>query len=211
MAAYDFRKQNKELYLPPASPVLVDVPTMRFLMVDGAGGPNGNQAFQDAVSALYALSWTIKMLPKKGIVPEGFYEYTVAPLEGLWGLSDGGTFSFQERGNWVWTVMIRQPEFVTDDLIKALLPKVRKKKPIEALSLIRLEEFTEGLCVQAMHLGPYATEPETMERIEAFLAEQGLKDRLGPNGRHHEIYLTDPNRGDPAKQRTVLRHPVARS
>ncbi len=211
MAGYDFKKQNKELYLPPEKPVLVDVPTMRFLMVDGAGDPNGNESFQDAVSALYAMSWTIKMLPKKGIVPEGFYEYTVAPLEGLWGLSDGGTFSFTERGNWVWTVMIRQPEFVTDDLVRALLPDVRKKKPIEALSLIRLEEFTEGLCVQAMHLGPYATEPETMERIETFLVEQGLKNRLGAGGRHHEIYLTDPNKGDPAKQRTVLRHPVARS
>ncbi len=209
MAGYDFKKQNKELYLPPEKPVLVDVPRMQFLMVDGAGDPNGSKAFQDAVSALYAMSWTIKMLPRKGIVPEGFYEYTVAPLEGLWGLSDSGTFSFQERGNWVWTVMIRQPEFVTEDLVRALLPDVKKKKPIEALSLIRLEEFTEGLCVQAMHLGPYATEPETMERIEAFLAEHGLKDHLGSDGRHHEIYLTDPNKGDPVKQRTVLRHPVA--
>lgn len=210
MPDFDFKKQYKELYLPPAKPVLIDVPKMNFLMVDGIGDPNGNEAIQNAVGALYSISWAIKMLPKKGIIPEGYFAYSVAPLEGLWGLTDGGVFSFTERGNWAWTVMIRQPDFVSVDLVADLLPGLMKKKPNPALELLRFESFTEGLCVQMMHTGPFATEPDTMEHMMAFIAAECLADRIGTGGRHHEIYLTDMNKTKPENNKTVLRHPVAR-
>ena len=210
MPGVDFKKRYKELYLPPEKPVLVDVPGMSFLMADGEGDPNGNPAFQDAVGALYSVSYTLKMLPKKGIVPDGYYDYSVAPLEGLWWLSDGGAFSFDRRGNWAWTVMIRQPEFVTPDLVNALLPEVMKKKPNPALKSLRLESFAEGLCVQMMHGGPFASEPATVTRMEAFMEENNLLCRLGRGGKHHEIYLTDPKKVMPENWKTVLRHPVAR-
>lgn len=210
MPAMDFKKLYKDLYLPPAKPMLIDVPAMNFLIVDGAGDPNGPE-FQDAVGALYSMSYTLKMLPKKGVVPEGYADYTVPPLEGLWWLSNGGAFSFTARENWVWSAMIRQPEFVTKELVSGLLPEVKRKKPNPALERLRFEAFTEGPCVQVMHTGPFATEPETMKLIEAFIGENGLSDRIGLGGKHHEIYLSDPRRGSPAKMKTVLRHPVARA
>jgi hypothetical protein len=209
MAALDFKKQDKDLYLPPKRPVLIDVPEMNFLMVDGSGDPNSNPEFENAVGALYAMSYTLKMLPKKGIVPAGYVEYSVAPLEGLWWLADGDAFNFTRRGNWLWTVLIRQPDFVTDELVAALLPEVMKKKPNAMLEKLRFQSFTEGLCVQMMHLGPYVTEPGTVECMDVYTKENNLLSRLGQDGKHHEIYLSDPNKGKPENMKTVLRHPVA--
>ncbi len=208
--AFDYKKEYKDLYMPGDKPVLIDIPNMNFIMVDGSGDPNNSPAFQQATELLYGLSFTIKMSKMKGNQPEGYFEYVVPPLEGLWWL-DGGGFSFEKRDNWKWTLMIRQPEFVDDDVFKwAAHGELARKKPGLPLEKARFEAFSEGLCVQMMHIGPYSTEPETMNKINAFIRQEGLTDTLENAGKHHEIYLSDPRKSKPENMKTVLRHPVAR-
>ena len=204
--AFDYKKEYKDLYLPNTKPVQVDVPSMNFIMVDGAGDPN-SPVFRRVVEVLYGFSFTIKMSKMKGAQPPGYFEYVVPPLEGLWWVSGGG-FSFERRDNWLWTAMIRQPEFVTPEVFAWAHNELRKKKPELRVDAARFETFTEGRCVQAMHIGPYATEPETMLKIEAFMAANNLKDKVGHGGKHHEIYLSDPRKANPETMKTVLRHPV---
>ncbi|MBA2134139.1 GyrI-like domain-containing protein [Hydrogenispora sp. UU3] len=196
--------------MPKQQPALIEVPPMNFLMVDGSGDPNNNPAFQQATELLYGLSYTIKMSKKKGRQPEGYFEYVVPPLEGLWWIEEG-SFSFEQRDNWKWTLMIRQPEFVNEELVQWATEELRRKKPELAPEKARFATFDEGLCVQIMHIGPYATEPETMKKVEAFLLEHGLRDRLTDGGKHHEIYLSDPRKARPETMKTVLRHPVAKA
>lgn len=209
--AFDFKKEYKELYMPKGKPALIEVPEMNFIMVDGSGDPNDNPEFEHAVGLLYALSYTIKMSNKKGVPPEGFFEYVVSPLEGLWSVSDG-QFCLTKRDNWRWTVMIRQPEFVTDEVFQWACGEVRKKKPDLSVDMARFEAFQEGLCAQIMHVGPFADEPKTMEKLAEFMEQEGLRDRVGSDGgKHHEIYLSDPRKAKPEKMKTVLRHPVTRA
>lgn len=206
MPKIDYKKDDKQLYLPKATPALIDVPAITFLMVDGQGDPNG-EAYQRAVSLLYILSYTIKM---KGKQLPGYCDYTVFPLEGLWWI-DGCVFDFAQRDNWRWTSMIRQPDFVTPAVLAWAIELARKKHPDADYANVRLETFTEGLCVQMMHKGPYATEPETVEAMRAYMAQNGLVDAITFTDRkHHEIYLSDPNKVAPEKRNTVLRHPVER-
>lgn len=207
---FDYKKEYKNLYMPKDKPVLIEVPSMNFLMVDGSGDPNNNPEFQQATELLYGLSYTIKMSKKKGQQPEGYFEYVVPPLEGLWWIEEG-SFSFEQRDNWKWTLMIRQPEFVNKELIQWATNELTRKKPELAIKKARFAAFEEGLCVQIMHIGPYSTEPETMKKVEAFLLEHGLKDRLTSGGKHHEIYLSDPRKARPETMKTVLRHPVAKA
>ncbi len=205
MPKIDYKKDFRELYLPKAAPALVDVPAATFIMVNGSGDPNG-EAYQKAVALVYSLSYTIKM---KGKQLPGYCEYTVFPLEGLW-WTDGGPYDFTRRDNWRWTSMIRQPDFVTPDVFLWAMEQTRAKKPEQDFTAARLETFAEGLCVQAMHAGPYADEPATVERMRAFMAENGLADATGNIRKHHEIYLSDPGRVPPEKMKTVVRHPVER-
>jgi len=206
----DYKKEYKDLYMPKDKPVLIEVPPMNFLMVDGRGDPNNNSEFQHAIELLYGLSYTIKMSKKKGKQPDGYFEYVIPPLEGLWWI-DEGSFSFEKRDNWKWTLMIRQPEFVNEELVQWATAELMRKKPELAAKKARFEVFEEGLCVQIMHIGPYSAEPETMKKVEAFLSEQGLKDRLSSGGKHHEIYLSDPRKCKPESMKTVLRQPVERA
>ena len=203
----DFKKEYKDLYLPGTQPVLIDVPTMNFIMVDGTGDPNQKE-YQQAVGALYSLAFTIKMSKMSGNQPRGYYEYVVPPLEGLWWVSDG-CFSLEQRDNWLWTSMIRQPEFVTPGVFAWAMEECRRKKPELDFSSTRLESFTEGLCVQIMHTGPYSDEPRSIALLGKFIEENNLSDQTGSERKHHEIYLSDPRKTDPEKLRTVLRHPVA--
>jgi len=206
---FDFKKADRQLYQPGGEPVLVDVPALPFIMVDGAGDPNNNKDFETAVELLYGLSYTIKMSKKSGTQPEGYFDFVVPPLEGLWWVTDGH-FSLTERGNWLWTLMIRQPDFVTESVFHAARAALGKKKPALPSNRLRFEAYREGLCIQALHVGPYATEPETMLKIEDLMARLNLMSRLDSDGKHHEIYLSDPRKGDPAAMKTILRHPVAR-
>jgi hypothetical protein len=203
----DYKKEYRDLYMPPKKPVLIDVPSMRFIMMDGRGDPR-QEEYQHSVEALYALSYTIKMSKMKGSQPPGYFDYVVPPLEGLWWISKGA-FDLQERDNWLWTSMIRQPEFVTPDVFSWALEECRRKKAGIDLAQARLATFQEGLCVQMMHVGPFASEPETLAVMQAFMAEHNLADETGSERKHHEIYLSDPRKTPPEKLKTVLRHPVA--
>ncbi len=202
MEKVDFKKEYRELYFPPSREVvLVDVPKMRFLMIDGSGDPNDSREFQEAVEALYGLSFTVKfMLKRRGAERD----YTVPPLEGLWWVEGGGMFNMEERESWRWTLMIMQPDWVNAALVGEARSELQKRKKPPALEKVRLEDFQEGLSAQIMHIGPYAEEQPTLEKLHRFAEENGYRLR----GKHHEIYLSDPRRVDPRKMRTVLRHPV---
>ena len=207
METFDYKTAYKHLYLPSAKePSLVEVPPMKFAMVDGQGDPNTSQAFQDAIGALYGVTYTIKMLPKKKIVPPGYVIYNIPPLEGLWWLENGKPFSFDvPKDDYRWTVMIMQPAFVTQELVDKAVEDQFKKKGNPAFNILRFEEFGEGKAVQIMHIGPYGDEPASLAKMEEFADRQGYRF----HGKHHEIYLRDPRRTKPQKLRTVLRYAVA--
>lgn len=199
----DLRKELKHLYGPSAKEVVeVEVPEMRFLMIDGEGDPNTSEVFKDAVEALFALSYALKFAVKKG---EGV-DYGVMPLEGLW-QTDGRQGSFEElqedKDAWKWTLMMMQPEWVDGKLYERALASVERKKNLPGLHRIRLKAFGEGRAAQVMHVGPFSEEGPTIERIDSFIKERGGRMR----GRHHEVYLSDLRRTVPEKLKTVIRHP----
>jgi hypothetical protein len=206
----DYKKEYKDLYLPGTKPVLIQVPKIAFIMVDGRGDPNlPDGEYSRAMEVLYALTYTIKMSKMGGRAPKGYFEYVVPPLEGLWWYEDGGGFDLKKsKSQFCWTSMIRQPEFVTPELFAAACEAAAKKKPGLDLSKARFSEFEEGLCVQCMHIGHYDAEPETVEKMDSFVNENGYVCDLSDTRRHHEIYLGDPRKGDPEKMKTVIRHPV---
>lgn len=201
MAKRDLKKELKHLYNPGSRDItLVDVPAMNFLMVDGEGDPNTAQQYREAVECLYAVSYTLKFMIKKA---KGGVDYGVMPLEGLWWGDDMNVFLEGNKDCWKWTAMIMQPEFVTRALLQEACTQVQKKKELPALSTLRLESFREGKSAQIMYLGRYADEGPTIQRIHAFIKEQGGC----LTGKHHEIYLGDPRRTAPEKLKTVIRQP----
>ncbi len=213
MKTLDLRKQYKALYQPSAKKVeLVQVPRLQFVMIDGAieqgGEPGKSASFAEATQALYGIAYTLKfMLKKRKANP---IDYPVMALEGLWWV-ENGVFDITVKDNWFYTLMMMQPEVITPEVFREGLEQVRRKRgDSPALAKLRLVSFEEGLCVQVMHIGPYATEPATVERMRAFAQENGYQDCVGLGGKHHEIYLGDPRKADPAKLKTVLRHPIAR-
>lgn len=203
----DFKKKFKDLYSPSTKEVsAVTVPALKFLMIDGKGDPNGEE-FSNAVGALYSLSYSMKFWTKKHPAPPDFMDFSVAPLEGLWSVEgdDFGASNFAvERDKWLWTAMIMQPDFVTNEFLDEVRAEVAVKKPNPSLPNVRLETFDEGLSVQIMHIGPYSDEPATIAKIDEFMKENGYTS----NGRHHEIYFSDPRHAAPEKLKTILRHPV---
>ncbi|OPX43941.1 hypothetical protein CLHUN_21840 [Ruminiclostridium hungatei] len=206
---FDFKKEYKDLYMPKETPRLLEVPSMNFVCVNGTGDPDGPD-YEKAVGILYGVSFTIKMSKMTGEMPEGYFDYVVPPLEGLWWYEDG-EFDFYRRENWLWTSMIRQPDFVSPEVFERAVSALKKKKPELDTSRAKLMTFTEGLCVQMLHKGPYATEPQTVAEMKRFLEQNGLSDETGLVRKHHEIYLSDPRRTAPDKLRTVLRHPAKRN
>jgi hypothetical protein len=207
MAKLDLRKELKAFYNPSAKKVeLVDVPRFQFVMIDGLIEPGllpGNSpAFQESMDALYGASYTLKFMSKLSKTEP--VDYPVMALEGLWWI-EGGEFSFESKDNWAYTMMILQPDHITPAMLIEALQQMRKKKGDQpAFSRLRLEAFHEGLSVQTMHVGPYATEPATVEKMDAFARENGYR----MHGKHHEIYLGNPLRSQPEKLKTILRHPV---
>jgi len=200
MSKIDFKKELKHLYQPSAKMFeVVDVPPMKFLMVDGHGDPNTAQAYTEAIEALYAVAYKIKFMSKK----EKRMDYVVPPLEGLWWAEDMGVFKAGEKSAWDWTMMIMQPDWVTNEMMKVAAQQVEKKE-LPALSKLRLETYHEGLAVQILYFGPYADEGPTLARMLAFAVESGYELA----GKHHEIYLGDPRKVAPDKLKTVLRQPV---
>ncbi len=219
--ALDYKKEFRDLYLPKQTPTLIDVPTMRFCMIDGIGNPNEeNGAYAAALEALYALTYTIKMSKKGSYAIDGYFDYFVPPLEGLWWFEDESSFDMakpMDKDKFHFTSMIRQPEFVDQAVFKWAVSEIRRKKPQLDTSNIRFASWTEELCVQCMHIGSYDDEARSVDRIEQFISGNGYENAIGdalPDGtirRHHEIYLSDPRRSAPEKLKTVIRHPVRRA
>jgi hypothetical protein len=179
-------------------------------MIDGAiekgSEPGVSQRFQEATQAIYGIAYTLKFMFKKR--QKSPVDYPVMALEGLWWV-ENGVFDIRVKDNWHYTLMVLQPSVVTPEVFQeARAEAQRKRGGSEALGRLRFATFEEGWCMQAMHVGPYATEPATVERMEAYAAENGYRDCVGMGGKHHEIYLGDPRKADPAKLKTVLRHPV---
>jgi hypothetical protein len=201
MEKIDLKKDLKHLYRQSAREVVqVEVPTFRFLMIDGQGDPNTSQEFAQAVEALFSVSYTAKFMIKKG--PQGL-DYAVMPLEGLWWADDMSAFATNDKAKWKWTVIIMQPPFVRDEVIEAAIVEVRRRKSLPSLDRLRLENFSEGLCAQVLHVGPFSEEGPTIERLHEF-----IDTRTGRTGKHHEIYLSDIRRADPKKWKTIIRHPM---
>ncbi|TQV81201.1 hypothetical protein FKG94_08835 [Exilibacterium tricleocarpae] len=201
MSKIDYKKELKELYRPSAKQVVeVHVPAMNFLMVDGKGEP-GSKDYTDAVAALFSVAYTLKFMIKQG---EQAIDYGVLPLEGLWWAEDMSDFVKGNKSNWIWKLMIMQPELITDKLVQTAASQVAEKKDLPALEKVRFESFSEGRAAQTLHVGPFSQEGPTVERVHEFIRESGAELA----GKHHEIYLTDIRRAAPENWKTVIRQPM---
>lgn len=200
----DIKRDRKDLYAPRAGEFqLVDVPELPFLMVDGKGDPNTSKSYQDAVAALYAVSYALKFASKQRLGQD----YVVAPLEGLWSADDPATFITRAKDEWQWTMMITQPGWITAAMVDEAIRLTTTKKDLPAVDRVRFDRYPEGLSAQVLHIGSYDDEAPVLERLHhEFMPANGLVF----NGRHHEIYLSDPRKTEPSKLRTILRQPVAR-
>lgn len=199
MEVVDLRKDLKPLYNPSAKePSLVDVPEFTFAMIDGEGNPNTSESFHDAIQALFSITFTAKFHRRE----EKTVDYKSLPLEGLWWTEDGAPIEIGADAELRWTLMIAQPPTFTPTLFEEIRDQALSKAPM--VECARIEPFAEGRCAQIMHLGPYSEEAATIARLDAFIEGQGLE----PRGKHHELYLGDPRRADPAKLKTILRQPV---
>ncbi|WP_255579310.1 GyrI-like domain-containing protein [Cryobacterium sp. PAMC25264] len=206
-APYDIKRELRALYAPKNREwERVTVPPQRFLAVDGHGDPNTSPAYTEAVEALYAVAYTVKFASKRA-----GRDLVVGPLEGLWYADDASVFSARDKDAWSWTMLISQPDWVSDAHIGEAIAAARakaatKKKPLPALDRLRVEALDEGLCEQVLHVGSYDDETPVLARLHGeVLPAAGMRER----GRHHEVYLGDPRRVAPDKLRTVLRQPVA--
>ncbi|ANE45348.1 hypothetical protein SY83_02260 [Paenibacillus swuensis] len=199
----DYKKDYKQLYVPKTVPEIVDVPRMSFFMVSGSGDPNGEE-FGRVIEALYSVSYAVRMSYKSDHVPKGYYEYTVFPLEGEWDLLDY-TKPATDKSNLKYTIMIRQPDFVTEENYERYVEHSKRKKSNPLLERIRFGHVENGLSCQMMHRGSFDEEPASFERMEGFCTEQGY---TRSSKIHREIYLSDPRKTEPAKLKTVLRFPV---
>lgn len=213
MEKFDYKKEYKDLYQPKTKPSIIEIPEMTFIAIDGKGDPNTSDEYKEALEILYGLSFTIKMSKMSGTQPEGYFEYVVPPLEGLWYVDDAkfdGT-NITDKKRFCWISMIRQPEFVTEKVFENAKNALAKKKRELDLSKARLIKMTEGLCVQIMHKGTYDSEPESIAKIREFAEKSGYTEDISDTRFHHEIYLSDPRRCATENLKTVIRHPIRRN
>jgi len=202
MAKIDYKKEFGDWYTAATSQAKwVQLPPLNYLMIDGQGDPNSAPEYQQAVEALYSLAYALKFKIKKG---ETGLDYGVLPLEGLWWVPDMKLFTQTSKDGWLWTMMILQPNVVTSGLVASTLSEVRRKKNFPGLEIIRFESYNESRAAQIMHVGPYAAEAPTIEKLHAFIQTQGCDCR----GKHHEIYLGDPRITAPERLRTIIRQPA---
>lgn len=213
MGKFDYKKKYKDLYQPKTKPSIIEIPEMIFIAIDGKGDPNTSDEYKEALEILYGLSFTIKMSKMSGTQPEGYFEYVVPPLEGLWYVDDAkfdGT-NITDKNRFCWISMIRQPKFVTEKVFENARNALAKKKRELDLSKARLMKMTEGLCIQIMHKGAYDNEPESIAKIREFAEKIGYTEDISATRFHHEIYLSDPRRCATENLKTVIRHPIRRN
>ncbi|WP_027417250.1 GyrI-like domain-containing protein [Aneurinibacillus terranovensis] len=200
MVKIDYKKELKNLYNSPKQKnIMVEVPEMNYVMIDGAGNPNTSPDYKDAVEALFSVSYAVKFLSKNRGT-----DYMVLPLEGLWYADDMNTFDPDDKNSWKWTMMIMQPNHITNGMVETAMEVAQKKKNPRALSKIRFESYVEGLSAQILYIGPYANEHPTIMKLHDFIRENGYSRK----GHHHEIYLSDPRKTHPEKLKTILRQSV---
>ena len=206
--AFDYKKDFKEFYLPPNSPVIAEIPTMNFIAVRGRGDPNAEGGeYSRAMNLLYGVAYTLKMSHKGDYKIAGFFEYVVPPLEGLWWLDGGADIDYTNKAAFQWISMIRLPDFVTvADFEWAKQAAAEKKK--EDFSATQFLSYNEGLCVQIMHIGSYDDESRSIDAMKGFAQESGYILDISEVRRHHEIYLSDPRKTEVSKLKTVIRHPI---
>jgi len=199
----EWKKTEKQIYLPGGNPAIVTIPKMKYFSITGIGNPN-HSVFSEKISTLYGMAYAIRMMPKWGITPEGYQEYTVYPLEGIWDLTTEGRQSETlDKDQLVYKIMIRQPEFVTPAVVSLARERVLKKNPSPWLEQVVFEELEDGLCVQMMHTGTFDSEPLSFAKMNAYLDAEGLvrKSKI-----HKEIYLSDIKKTKPEALKTVLRY-----
>lgn len=203
---HEWKKSEKELYLPKDKPVTIEIPKFKFFTIDGSGNPN-SESFAKEIEILYAMAYAVRMMPKKGHTPEGYFEYTVYPLEGVWDLTEEGRNSDSlDKDQLVYKIMIRQPDFVTDDVFLRALEIASKKINKDSLARVKFEEIEDGLCVQMLHQGSYDDEPASFDAMKKFAQDNGLNRT---EMTHREIYLSDARKTAPDKLKTVLRFKVS--
>lgn len=205
---YDFKKEQKELYQPKTAPALVHVPKMNYLAVRGKGDPNDPDGeYARSIPLLYGVAYTLKMSPRAGHVIDGFFDYTVPPLEGFWWQPGLAGVDYANKAGFHFLSLLRLPDFVTRADFDWAVESATAKKKMD-LSPVEFFPYDEGLCVQCLHLGPYDAEPQTAAKMHDFMRRQGYALDITDTRYHHEIYLSDPRKCDPARLKTVLRHPV---
>ena len=204
---HEWKKKDKQFYLPENKPEMIVIPPFRYYSIEGRGNPN-DDFFPEYIGVLYSLSYGIKMSPKQGCAPNDYFEYSVFPLEGVWDIDENAKNNFNgliDKNSLVFKLMIRQPDFVTNDFANSTLERISRKKPHDLLTNVKFEIIEEGLCVQMLHNGSYDSEPESFKKMEEFAFDGNLK-RI--SHKHREIYLTDARKVSPEKLRTVLRFQV---
>jgi hypothetical protein len=202
---FEWKRQERNLYIPKEKPELIEVPGQKFFMVDGKGNPN-DEEFSEKISVLYSLAYAIRMMPKHGYTPEGYFEYTVYPLEGVWDLTaEGKKLVALDKDELLYTIMIRQPDFVTEEIVERAFVNVRKKKSHPLLNYVRFGTLKDGLSVQMLHVGSYDDEPQSFKSMNEFTLNNNL-ERI--TLQHREIYLSDARKIETAKLKTVLRYMV---
>ena len=204
---HEWRKHEKDIYLPKQKPVLINIPAFNYFTIEGKGNPN-DDFFAEYIGVLYSLAYAAKMSPKKGITIEGYFDYTVYPLEGVWDISDKAKQNYSgklNKNDLVFKLMIRQPEFVTNEFADQIIDITKKKKPHKLLEEVKYETIEEGKCVQMLHVGSYDSEPASFAKMEEFCEENEL-ERFSK--KHREIYLSDARKVVAEKLKTVLRYKV---
>jgi hypothetical protein len=204
MAKLDLLKQKKDLYSASLNKVtFLTIPPLNYLMINGEGDPNTSQSYKDSLQALYSLAYTLKFTIKKG---KPSIDFKVMPLEGLWWVDDMNLFSVKNKRDWNWTMMILQPDFIDNDLVKEMCEQVIQKKGLLLAKKIRLEQYIEGDCAQLLHIGPYSAEGKNIEKLHTTISEHGYQHK----GKHHEIYLNTPLKTAPEKLKTIIRQPIGK-
>jgi hypothetical protein len=204
---HEYRKHEKELYCPKDKPGILVVPKQKFFCIRGKGNPNGED-FSERIAVLYSLSYAVRMMPRNGYTPDGYFEYTVYPLEGLWDLTEEGReMKTLDKDELIYTIMIRQPDFVTEEVVKKAFETASKKKPHPLLGEAYYDEIEDGLAVQILHKGSYDDEPASFAKMKEFIEGNGLKIRTMV---HREIYLSDARKVEKEKLKTILRYVVSR-
>ncbi len=209
--AFDYKKEYKEFYLPKSKPAIVEIPKMNYIAVRGKGDPNAESGeYKASIGLLYGIAFTVKMSKMGDHKIDGYFDYVVPPLEGFWQQEGGGEIDYAHKEGFQFISVIRLPDFVTKAEFDWAVAEAERKKKTD-FSKVEFLTVDEGLCVQCMHIGPYDDEPETIRKMDEYTAAQGYALDITDRRLHHEIYLSDPRKSAPEKQKTVIRHPIKKA